>query len=353
MRLTPANGYRVLLLILAGALLLPSARGATCTTQSLMTPAERETLRAATQALLNQVRSGDAQGLRTNTIPAVAADFGGIANSVEMLQPLVQHASLTVDELYRLDAAPEPKAGPGIAPKTEFYCGLPGSLMTVALTFSDLPPGQYALAIAHATGIAQPQQISLVLEATGPQHWMLAGFFTRPMTAGGHDGIWYWLRAREYAQRKMNWDAWLYYQTAAFLLSPVEFLSSPNLEKLRREAEQVRPEELPGAQPMMLAANGANFAVTGLESTGELGALDLAVHYIPDAAQGAQLHDPGTARAQVVAVMRALLAEHPELRVAFQGIWVHADRPDGNASVFALKLPMDQIAGANPNTAAH
>jgi hypothetical protein len=77
------------------------------------------------------------------------------------------------------------------------------------------------------------------------------------------------------------------------------------------------------------------------------------VHYLPDAAQAAQLHDPGAARAQVVAVMRALLAEHPELRVAFQGVWVHADLPEGNASVFALKLPMDQIAGANPNAAAH
>jgi hypothetical protein len=33
---------------------------------------------------------------------------------------------------------------------------------------------------------------------------------------------------------------------------------------------------------------------------------------------------------------------HPELENAFHGIWVHADQ--GSASLFALELPMDQIA---------
>ena len=39
--------------------------------------------------------------------------------------------------------------------------------------------------------------------------------------------------------------------------------------------------------------------------------------------------------------MTALLALHPGLREAFRGIWLRADQ--GNVSVFALDLPMDQI----------
>jgi hypothetical protein len=40
--------------------------------------------------------------------------------------------------------------------------------------------------------------------------------------------------------------------------------------------------------------------------------------------------------------MTGLLSLHPELRDAFHGIWVHADQ--GSVSLFALELPMDQIA---------
>jgi hypothetical protein len=36
---------------------------------------------------------------------------------------------------------------------------------------------------------------------------------------------------------------------------------------------------------------------------------------------------------------------HPELRSAFHGIWVHANQ--GTSSLFALELPMEQIAEAS------
>jgi len=48
--------------------------------------------------------------------------------------------------------------------------------------------------------------------------------------------------------------------------------------------------------------------------------------------------------------MTALLAQHPGLRQAFHGMWVHADQ--GDSSLFALELPMDQIAtGTQPQAA--
>jgi hypothetical protein len=217
----------------------------------------------------------------------------------------------------------------------------------VVLNFTNLPPGTYALVILHATGVPKPQQISLILSESTDHRWMLGGFFSRPMMEAGHDGLWYWVSARSYAQRNMNWDAWFYYRVAAYSLNPLEFLSSPNLEKLQHEQDRVHPDNLPGTEPLMLAAHGSSFRVTTIDTTAIFGALDLEVHYTPDAAQSAALRDPPVARMQVTELMTALLALHPELHDAFHGIWVQADQ--GASSVFSLELPMDQIAkGVQP-----
>ncbi len=331
-------------LTIAGALLLlPSANAASCRTESQMTPAQRDALSSTARAMAGEVQSGDVAALRGKTIPAVAADFGGIAASVNTLKPLVEHATITVDDLYVLDASSE-AAG---APRTDFYCGSP----IIVFNFTNLPPGKYALAILHATGVPQPQQISLILSETSDNHWMLGGFFSNPMVEAGHDGLWYWEQARQYSQKKMNWNAWFYYQMAASLLDPAQFLTSPNLQKLQHEASQVQPTNLPGTRPMTLNSNGSSFEVIALNTTNAFGRLDLEAHYLPDAAQTAQLRDPVAARKQAIAVMTALLELHPELRQAFRGIWVHADQ--GNASIYALDLPMNEIPGATQPTAAN
>jgi hypothetical protein len=304
-----------------------------------MTSAQRDALSNLARGMVGEVQSGNVEALRTNAIPAVAADFSGIASSVDSLKPLVQGAAITVDSLYELDASTEAQ---GIA-RTDFYCGTP----VVVLNFTDLPPGKYALVILHATGVPKPQQISLIVSETTEHRWMLGGLFSRPMTEAGHDGLWYWVSARKYAQKDMNWDAWFYYRLAAYFLDPVDFLSSPNLEKLRNEEERVHPGNLPGAKPLVLNADGSVFQVTTIDTTATFGALDLEVHYTPDIAQTTQLRDPPSARKQVTEVMTALLALHPELHDAFHGIWVQAD--GGSATLFALELPMEQIVpGANP-----
>jgi hypothetical protein len=264
----------------------------------------------------------------------VAADFGGIASSVQALKPLVERATITINNVYVLDASTD---APGGA-RTDFYCGTP----VVVLNFNGLPPGYYALAILHASGVPQPQQVSLVLSKTSGTRWMLAGFFARPMMEAGHNGLWYWASARAFAQKKMNWDAWFYYRMASNLLDPVDFLTSPNLQKLQRETDQVHPDNLPGTKPLMLTANGSTYQITGIDTTSALGSLDLEINYSPNAAQASQLHDPPSARKQVIDVMTSILALHPELHDAFHGVWVHADQ--GDAAVFSLELPMEQIA---------
>jgi len=323
----------LIFIVLASGVLPLTANASSCKTQSQMTAAERDALSNAARTIVGEVQTGNVQTLRANTIPAVAADFGGIENSVGSLNPLLQQASITVESLYGLDASTEP----GGAARMDFFCGTP----VVVLNFTDLPPGKYALAILHATGVSQPQQISLVLSETAGPRWMLAGFFSRPLMEAGHDGLWYWVSARKYAQRNLKWDAWLYYRTAAYFLDPVDFLSSPNLEKLQHEEDHIHPDNLPGLKPVMIDAHDTAFQVTAIDTTAEFGALDLDVHYNPDVTQTAQLHDPPSARKQVTELMTALLTLHPELQEAFHGIWIHAD--EGSASVFSLELPMNKI----------
>lgn len=315
------------------ALLPRQANAASCFTQSQMTPQQRDTLANQARAMIAIVQRGDVAELRAKTLPAIASDFDGIASSVTSLKPMVQNATITVDDMYALDAT---KDQPG-AERTQFFCGSP----IVVLTFNGIPPGMYELAILHATGVPKPQQISIILAGAAGNQWQLAGFYAKPMVEADHDGLWYWVSARKYAQIKSNWAAWLYYRVAEDLLSPLDFLSSPNLQKLQQEADQARPGDFPGKTSLMLSAQGSTFDVTAIDTTTEFGGLDLDLHYTPSPAEMAQLQTPTKARVQVVSVMAALVQQHPELKQAFHGIWAHADQ--GNASLFALELPMDQI----------
>lgn len=331
-------GVKAIVLAAALGLALP-AFGVSCMTQSQLPTAQRTILQQSAQMLAANVQSGNAAAVRTQTIAAVAAQFDGIANSIQAINASIQHATLTVDGIFFLDASDLKSAE-----ETQFFCGVAGSPLTVEVTIPGLPPGKYALVVLHATGVKQPQQISLVLQndPAGSAEWKLAGFFTRPMTMGGHDGVWFWRQAREYAAKKQLWDAWFYYQTAQYLLNPVDLISSPNLQKLQREAEQARPDNLPGADPLRLSSGTQTFNITGLH-TGELSdQLDLVVTYNATPGQ-----DMVAARAQVTAVMRALLQQHPELQTAFHGLWVYAATP-GNQNPFALELPMDQIQTSAP-----
>ena len=308
-----------------------------------MTAQQRDALANAARGMIATVQSGDTATLRARTLPAIASDFDGIAQSVTALKPMVQNATITVDALYVLDAS---KDQPG-QERTQFFCGSP----IVVLTFNQLPPGLYALAIMHATGVPKPQQISIILSSTPANQWQLAGFYAKPMIEADHDGLWYWISARRYAQMKANWAAWFYYRIAEDLLSPLDFLSSPNLQKLQQETEQIHPANMPGTAPVPLAAQGGTFNLTALNTTTEFGGLDLDVHYTPDPSQASELRSPVTARKQVTDVMLALLALHPELRQAFHGMWVHADQ--GNSSLFALELPMNQIVPSAQPTASN
>jgi len=322
------------LVILALAAFASPTFAASCLSPSQLPPEQRDALANQARSFVSTMQRGDLQSLRARTLPAIASDFDAIASTVTTLKPQVQNAAITIEALYSLDAS---KEKPG-EPRVQFFCG---SAPIVVLTFNGIPPGNYAVAILHATGVPNPQQISIILAATPTNQWQLAGLYSKPMIEADHDGLWYWVSARKYAQNHGNLTAWLYYRIAQDLLNPLDFLSSPNLEKLRQEADQSRPPAFSANSAMRLNANGVTFNVTNVGTTTQFGSLDIELHYSPDPMQAAQLRTPITARKQVNDLMAALLTQHPELRDAFHGIWALADQ--GQSSLFALELPMNQI----------
>jgi hypothetical protein len=309
------------------------ASAVTCTTQSQMTDAQRTVYVQAVQTLAGEIQSGNVAAVKAGTIPSVAAQFDSIAATIQSVSPIIQGSALTVESIYSLRATDLKSPQ-----DTQFFCSVPGSQLLINISIPQLPPGDYAFAVVHATGGKQPQQISMILQndPAGGAQWKLAGIFVRPLTTGGHDGVWYWTQARTYTSKKQEWNAYFYYQNALYLLSPVDFISSPNLDKLQKEMNMIRPEGLPDAEPMKVESSGQIFEITNIHTDGSLGGLDLVVNY-----KASDVSDPVATRSRNLEVMKALLKQHPELREAFHGLWVYANAE--NQRPFAIELPMNQI----------
>jgi hypothetical protein len=122
------------------------------------------------------------------------------------------------------------------------------------------------------------------------------------------------------------------------LLTPVYFLSSPNLDKLLKEQAAMAPSGLPtNSQPMLISANGGQgFEIEDMHTDSSLGGLDLVINY-----KAQDVSDPVKSRTRNVELMKAMLAQHPELRDGFHGLWAFANAP--NAQPFANELAMGQI----------
>jgi hypothetical protein len=332
---------RVMALAWAGAVVMtltaaftPLASAVSCTTQSQMTEAQRNSLAEAAKSVAALVQAGNTAGLKAETIPSVAEHFDPIAAAVESTSPLIERGAITVESLYLLDATDQKST----EDETQFFCGGANS-HEVVLTIPQLPPGSYALAILHATGVESPQSLTFILarDSATATKWKLAGAFLHPLTSAGHDGVWFWSQAREFARKGQHWNAYFYYQTAASLLVPVFFLSSPNLDKLLREQAAITPSGLPtNNQPMLVNAGGQGFEVQDLHTDSSLGGLDLVINY-----KVADVSDPVATRTRNVELMKAMLAQHPELRDGFHGLWAFAYAPNERPS--ANELPMAQI----------
>lgn len=333
-----AAALSAVLLAALALILAPRAVAVSCSSQSQIAEADRNGITQAARTLAGFVQSGDSAGLKAKTIISVAERFDSIAAAVEAASPLIQRATVTVDSLYLLDSTDLKTT----EDETQFFCG-GANAHEVVLTIPSIPPGKYALVVLHASGVESPQSITFILsrEASAAQaseaQWKLAGCFIHALTSAGHDGVWYWTQARQFARKKQNWNAYFYYQTAAYLLTPVYFISSPNLDKLLKEQAAIAPPGMPtGNQPMLLGEGEGSFTITDMHTDSSLGSLDLVIDYkVQDTS------DPVAARSRNIELMKALLTQHPELREGFHGLWAYASAP--NQRPFANELAMGQI----------
>lgn len=310
-----------------------TSHAASCATQGELQPQDRQALAAAGGRLGTAVMQQDYATLQAALLPVEASEWTGIKDSVELGAPLVKGGSLQLRNVYLLDATT--LAAPA---DTQFFCSNASGSLTVTMSMRSLPPGRYAVILADAAGSSLAGQMGIILawdptEATPT--WKLAGLSVRQGTFGGHDGVWYWSRARELAQSDQPWSAWFAYDAAKYLLLPVDFISSPNMEKLVQEQNQIKnsPQD---AFPYSLQQGDRMWKIDSLRLDTSLHEPDLAVSY-----EATGVTDPAAVRTEAVAVLSALLKAQPGLRPSFHGLWA-VSMKDGKRTP-VIELPMGQI----------
>jgi hypothetical protein len=313
------------------ALLIPAAAlAATCTMQDEMSPQDRGALAAAGARLAQAIAGQDAATVKAMLLPAEASAWDGIRTAVEQAAPLTSNGHVQFRDGFLLDAS-----GQTAAQDTQFFCTNASGSMNITVSMPNLPPGRYAVLLADALGAAAQGQLGMILAwDNASSAWLLAGLSVRPGAFDGHDGTWYWKRAREMAKED-PWTAWYSYDAAAYLLLPVDFLSSPNLEKLRQEQQQITPSPR-SALPLSLADGDRTWKIDSVSLDGSLREPDLGVAY-----ESTGVTDPAALRTEAIAVLSALLKTQPGIRANFHGLWAYAVNNGKRTPV--MELPMAKI----------
>jgi hypothetical protein len=320
-------------------------RAETCTTQSGLAEADRNAIATAALAVGTKFQANDAAFLRANSVGEVQKDFGALQYLTSVTAPKLAGDTPSVVQVYLLDATTLKANADGSAADAQFFCSLNRTTMEADFLIPALPAGKYAFAMVDftAAGATTPVwRLSLLLRQDQGK-WLLAGVYPKALTAAGHDGLWYWTQARQYAKDKQPWNAWLYYQAASMLLRPTDFVVSTHLDKLRSEQSSAAPPALSDgvsadAPLVVKGADGTDYHFTGLTVDDSQGqpALDIVAHLHADA-----LTDPVAARKRNADAMAALLKAYPELRKPFHGVWMYAEAT--GAQPFATEEPMSEI----------
>jgi hypothetical protein len=300
-------------------------------------PQDRDALALIGGRLAVAVVGQDYAALQASLLPAESSEWDGIHDAVERGAPVVKGGQVQLRTLYVLDAGT-----PTAAADTQIICSNSSGSLTVPMNMRSLPPGRYAVVLADAVGSPSAGQIGLVLAwdpTSAPAAWKLAGLTVRPGTFDGHDNVWFWTRARELMKNEQAhpdpWSAWFSYEAARYLSVPVDFISSPNLDKLGQEQAQIKnsPQD---AFPYSLQDGDRTWKIEAVRLDASLRQADLAVVY-----DSSGVTDPSAVRTEANAVLSALLKAQPGLRQNFHGLWAVALRDGKQTPV--IELPMAQI----------
>jgi hypothetical protein len=314
----------------AGAVLSVPLSGfaTTCTTQAELSTQDRDLLGSTALRLAGAVAKQDAATLQSMLLPSEASSWPGIHSAADQAAPLMAGGQMQIRNLYLLDASM--LTAPA---NTDFFCADKTGGLNVTISMPSLPPGKYAVALADANGAKLAGQLGLILGLDGAA-WRLGGLAAHQGVFDGHDGVWYWTRGRALAHTD-PWSAWYSYDAAHYLLIPIDFLSSPNLEKLRQEQSQIEPSPAK-AFPLSLAQGDRTWKIDAVILNPALQEPDLAVVY-----ESTGVTDPAALRTEATSVLSALLKAQPGLRANFHGLWAIAVNNGQRTPV--MELPMAQI----------
>lgn len=330
----PVLGLLTVLVVLA--LCAPTKSHAqTCQTGNEADPATKTAVEGAAQRYYAMAAKGDAASLRQNAIPSLASDFAGIEGTIKENQPNLSGAQATIKSFYLLDAS-----GTAPIPSAEFYCGVFGktgqTANSAAFYLNNLPPGKYAVVLMDATSPAGRTMFSQILQQAGTD-WKLGGLYIKPAQIGGHDSNWFLTQARQYKQKGQVHNAWLYYQQARSLISPLPFMSTLATDTLFDESQNLQPTDVPsGGKTADLPAGAVTYKLTAIFPQMVDKDLDLIVRY-----QSANVSNTNQAYQDNIAVMKAVLQKWPELRDAFAGVVARA--VDSTGRDYGTLLAMKDI----------
>jgi hypothetical protein len=304
--------------------------GQTCYTSADMDAPTKSAIDAAARQDFNYASQGDVFDLKQNATPDLASHFGGIEGLVIDQKSAYTGATATIRDEYLLDAS-------GTAPsaRAEFFCGIYNSPQRSAFVINNLPPGRYAIVIQDVTTSKGPYALSLILKQQNGA-WKLAGYYSKSTQIAGHNGDWYLSKARDFKSKGETRDAWFYYMTAWDLLAPVDFISTPKLDKIADEMQAVRPSDLPTGGPVDLVTANKTYKLTRIFPDRSDDGLVLVVKYqSPDISNTQQTFEDN------MTVIKALVKKYPEYRDAFTGVVARAVSPSGGE--YASLLPMKDV----------
>ena len=331
------SGWATTALFIALLLAPLVAQAANCTTQGEMNAQDRDTLASAGQQLGNAVIQQNFGAIQGTLMPAVTQQWEGIRGVIEQGAAYIKGGQVQLNALYELDATAL------TAPAdTQFFCSNANGSLTVTISMRSLPPGKYAVILAYVIGAPAPGQaptatvgqLGFIL-GLDADSWKLGGVFLRPGVLEGHDGVWWWQHGRELARQNTPWAAYFAYDTARYLLLPVDFISTPNMEKLGQEQAQIK-ESPAEAFPYAVQDGARTWKIDSVRIDPSLRQADLAVTY-----ESTGVSDPAAVRTEATAVLSAFLKSQPSLRLNFHGLWAYAAR--NNQATPVMELPMAQI----------
>ncbi len=316
-----------------------------CLTATDLDAATRNALTTAALRYFDLVAKGDTDSLRQRAMASVASDFSDIENTVKDNRAALAGSKAAARPPFLLEAE-------GATPlaRAEFFCGIFGSKGqtrdSAVFSLNDLPPGKYGVVILDAPSSKGAYTVSLILQQQGSD-WRLGSLYIQAAQIAGHESNWFAARAREFQAKGQMHNAWLYYIEAISLVSPLPFMATKASDDLNDELQKAQPTDFPAegknadlsvsvavAAAAAAPAGAATYKLTALFPQAVGDDLDLIVKY-----QASDISNSNQTYQMNVAVMKALVAKFPELRVGFAGVVVRAVDPSGRdyGTMLAMK----------------